>query len=479
MTNAVLLMFWAGDALQREAEHLRHLLAVAVHQRTPAHSSSLPQPLQSILTRVPGACLYWDGLHYAGTRADVLCGQGLQALVGKTAQTETAYNSSADFSIIDPVSFRYLRVSVPVRLADNAPAVVSVGIPVSSVLHSLWEKERIIAVYLLFNTIVLVSLAFLRFLKRYILPLDRMVRAAETYRGDGFQVFVDRPVDELGHLAASIHSMVQRIETDKEALNETVKELGKKNSLLQSNQKEMVRAEKLASVGRLAAGLAHEIGNPIGVVQGYLQLLGMKECQEQERIDYVAKALEEMGRVDRLIRRLLDHARTSPGKATDFDMHDLIVEVTESLKVQPLFSGIHVNLRLEAEKGIVCLEYEKLRQVIVNCLLNAADAVKMKWGRDGGEICVRTSDKKEVLSYRQGAFFVTSIADNGCGIPPGLLEAVFDPFFTTKDPGSGTGLGLSVSQALIESMGGCIRLSSVEGTGTTVQLVIPIAVEER
>ncbi|MGD9948932.1 MAG: sensor histidine kinase [Desulfobulbus sp.] len=475
VANSVLLMFWAGDALQREADHLR-LLLTAVGKTTSAIPSSLPKPLQSFLTDSPRSCLFWNGSHYAGERPDAVCRHGLETLLEKSVLTGTANTSLADFSLSNPVSFRYLGVIVPVRLVDNSQVFVGAGVPVSRVLHSIWEREKIVAIYIVVNTIILVSLAFLRLLKRYILPVERMVSAAETYRGEGFQVFVsNRPTDELGRLAASIHAMVQRIEADKEALNTTVKELAEKNRLLQNNQKEMVRAEKLASVGRLAAGLAHEIGNPIGVVQGYVQLLGMGDCLDQERMEYIGKALEELDRVNQLIRRLLDHARTSTGKITVFDVHDLLFEVTESLSVQPLLSNMRINLHFEATKSILCMEYEKLRQVFLNCLLNAADAVSSKWGKNegGGEICVTTSDEVETLSLGKDANCVIVIADNGCGIPLDLLEAVFDPFFTTKEPGAGTGLGLSVSQALIESMGGRITLNSDAGKGTRIQIILP------
>ena len=228
-------------------------------------------------------------------------------------------------------------------------------------------------------------------------------------------------------------------------------------------------------MGRLAAGLAHEIGNPLGVVQGYVQLLAMGDCQEQERLQYAENALTELGRVDRLMRQLLDHARTGTGVPTEFDVHPLITEITQSLSVQPSINNIHLLLDLNASNSLLCLDCEKLRQVLLNCLLNAVDAVQSRWGKgkEGGEIHVGTTTKVMDLTGGEDTQCMISIRDNGCGIPAEILESVFEPFFTTKEPGAGTGLGLSVSMALVESMQGRIVLSSVEGEGTSLCIILP------
>lgn len=137
------------------------------------------------------------------------------------------------------------------------------------------------------------------------------------------------------------------------------------------------------------------------------------------------------------------------------------------------------GILLKATTTIICGENDKLRQVIVNCLLNAADAIISKLGKaDHRTIQIATSNQRDPLLQTNESSLVITITDNGCGIPQDLIDSAFDPFFTTKEPGAGTGLGLSVSQALIESMGGRILHGNIEKEGTTIQILVPFVGEE-
>lgn len=473
LTNAVVLLFWAGDVLQREAGHLRQLLTIAAPL---SPSPDLPYPLQSLLGKEPAACLFWNGTYHAGQKEDARCRQGLVSFIGNVSPSGLGQSQVVDLFLTN-LDVRYLRVVVSFP-SPTEPALAAVAMPLTAVLHSLWEKEGIITLYLLFNTLILTALVFFRFLKRYVLPVDRMVQAAETYSGDGFQAALfDRPTNELGQLATSIQAMVRRIETDKDTLNATVCELAEKNDLLQKNQQEMIRTEKLAAVGRMAAGLAHEIGNPLGVVQGYVQMIAMADCREEERIDYAGKALDELQRMDRLIRRLLDHTRSWAGESSPCDIEQLLIEVVRSLEIQSLCAGIQFTVRCDAaEHVVVYLEEDTLRQVLVNALLNAVDAVRARHRNSGGCICLIASVQADESSGQCGQHLLEiCIKDNGIGISPELFDTVFEPFFTTKEPGKGTGLGLSVSLALIKSMGGWMGMHSEPDQGTTLRIFLPLA----
>ena len=475
VTNFVILPFWVGDILARETGHLSRLLATLPVPTDTQGQEGMPPPLQVLLEETPGGCASWRGAtfpHHPGASACLL---GLQPLMTTVVEGRTMRTSLS--SLTSPLALlaaSHLYIAVPLAAPGGAIEVVGLGIPCRHLFVRFLAKERVIVAYLVFNGLVLAALVYLRLLKAYVQPVDRLVRAAESYRSEGLHPFwVEKPTNELGQLAASIQAMVERIEHDKWVLKQTVAELGDKNRLLQQNQREMVRAEKLASVGRLAAGLAHEIGNPLGVAQGYLQLLAMEGNAEEERAEYLSKALEELARVDGLIRQLLDYARTTRGEPERFDVHGLLVDLVDTLGVQPFLDGIRLELALLAEHSDIVADREQLRQVLLNCLLNGADSIKACRGE--GVISLTTELIAPDGPEPGAAMIQIAIDDNGEGIPAELLDAVFDPFFTTKEPGYGTGLGLSVSLALIEAMGGTIRLESVAGTGTTVRLLLPLA----
>ena len=237
----------------------------------------------------------------------------------------------------------------------------------------------------------------------------------------------------------------------------------------------MIRAEKLASVGRMAAGLAHEIGNPLGIVQGYLGLLGQAADQSDEHRDFIKRADQELQRVNALLRQLLDFARFSKGKPEVFSLHELLQQIVDMAHVQPVFKNIQISCTLDAEKDMVHADRDQLRQVFVNCLLNSGDAVAAAGRKDEGVITVSTDISGSQTGDKQTEFLRIQVTDNGIGIPEDQLAAVFDPFYTTKEPGKGTGLGLSVSLSIVESIGGRMEMESVEGQGSNVSIFIPVA----
>jgi len=474
VTNFVILPFWVGDVLVREGRSLQRFLVAASSAAGEHDPQSPPAAVQSFLNDNPEACIYWQGTFYPRHSANLApCQQELPPLLSAAERSKTVQSSSAAITLPDLVGVGHLYVALP----DTPFGVVAAGMPLAQALGPLWAKERVIAVYLAFNAIILIALAFFRFLRAYVLPIDRMVESVENYQGDGLRTLLTgKSTNELGQLSRSIEAMVARIEADKEKLTQAVGELAAKNRLLHDNQAEMIRTEKLASVGRLAAGLAHEIGNPLSVAQGYVQLLGMGQCAEQDRDEYLAKTLQELQRMDTLIRRLLDYARSGQGVATRVDAHVALAGIVEDLATQPFLKGIQLECRLQAQRCEVLADGEQLRQIILNCVLNAADAIDAAGRRSIGQITVATA--QGTASDAGHSPLHITIADNGTGIPDALFGAVFDPFFTTKEPGAGTGLGLSVSLALVESMGGRMEAHSREGEGTTMLIALPMAAQD-
>jgi signal transduction histidine kinase len=234
----------------------------------------------------------------------------------------------------------------------------------------------------------------------------------------------------------------------------------------------MIRAEKLASVGRLAAGIAHEIGNPIGIVLGYMELLKQDNLSREEHDDFVQRAEKEVQRINTIIRRLLDLARPKEGSVQEVSVHALIEEMIEVMRHQPLMRAIRFTTALEAPHDRIWGNADQLRQVFLNLILNAADAIQSAGRAAEGVITLATS----LMANPSGPpkrWLNIDVTDNGQGIAADQLENIFDPFYTTKEPGKGTGLGLAVSYMIIEQMGGAIEVQSQYGRGTTMTLRLP------
>ena len=271
--------------------------------------------------------------------------------------------------------------------------------------------------------------------------------------------------------------MLERISEDKHKLLSTVQSLEKANVDLKQAQKEIIRAEKLASVGRLSAGIAHEIGNPIGIVIGYLELLKQADLPEGERQEYIRRTEEEISRINTIIRQLLNLSRPSKEGHGVIHLHEIIHDIANVIQFQPLMANIRIELSLDAENDEVFADSNQIRQVFLNLMLNAADAIAANQCAGKGMVAVRTGIETpaENTSGETQSILRIEVSDNGSGISRENLGNVFDPFFTTKETGKGTGLGLSVSFMILESFGGSIAAESREGKGTTMTIHLPLA----
>lgn len=354
---------------------------------------------------------------------------------------------------------------------------VGVVIRLGGLYRSLRNTQKVLLVYMLINTLILTIVGFYRLSKVYLQPVYRLVKRAESYRDDEDIFFSVRKEDnELGKLSTALNRMLKRIGQDRETLRSTVKSLEKANADLQQAQNEIIQAEKLASVGRLSSGIAHEIGNPIGIVIGYLDLLKQTDLSTEQRNEFILRAEAEINRISKIIRQLLDLSRSAPQAAAVISVHEIIQDITAIIQAQPIFSDIDIQLFFRAPKDTVHADPDLLRQVFLNLIINAADAVATMHDRSGGKLNILTEilppDAQESLNRRETIRI--RFADNGPGISPENIANVFDPFYTTKEPGKGTGLGLSVSYMIIEAAAGKIKADSEPGRGTTMTLLLPI-----
>lgn len=366
-------------------------------------------------------------------------------------------------------------MAAPLKTGRKIVAGACLLMPLDDVYALVRRSQHILLIYMLINTVMLTLLGSYRLNRITIKPLQRLVRRAEAYRESDDTVFaIEKADNEFSQLSKSLNRMLMYLAQDKEMLQDSVDSLEKANRDLAKAQRDLVRAEKLASVGRLSAGIAHEIGNPIGIIKGYLALLNDPSIPDEEKSDFITRTESEVERINAIIQQLLDFARPSGKDQASVSVHDILKELDEVCIFQPALSCIRFQLRLEADSDQVNANARQLRQVFLNLVLNAADAVRESEAQ--GELVIKTA---ALASAENGDkppdSLMVRFIDNGHGISDESLPNIFDPFFTTKAPGKGTGLGLSVSFSIIESLGGSIRAERTEAGGTCMTIVLPLA----
>ncbi|MFP4000209.1 MAG: sensor histidine kinase [Desulfobacterales bacterium] len=373
---------------------------------------------------------------------------------------------------------RYAVISEP--LSDLRGAVTAV-VPLAPVYNTMRDVQQMAVFYLVINLLLLLSFGGWSLSRMLTRPINRLIRITDEYRAnEAYDMFPERQDDEFSRLSGALNQMLRRIEADRDELRSSLDSLEESNRQLLTAQKEVVRAEKLASTGRLSAGLAHEIGNPIGIVLGYLGLLKshFSSADDSAAMDYIERAEAEIQRVNTIIRQLLDFSRSRPADFAVLSVHELVEYTGKMLAQQPLFAGICIKFQLEAEDDGIYGDYDQLHQVMVNLMINAADSIKQSENDGNGFIrlvscnigypeCKSNSDSIRLLELK--------VIDNGTGIDERHLDKIFDPFFTTKEIGKGTGLGLSVSYMIIEQMGGEIDVNLPEDGGTEIIIKLPVA----
>lgn len=230
-------------------------------------------------------------------------------------------------------------------------------------------------------------------------------------------------------------------------------------------QKQLIQAEKLAALGIVAAGVAHEVKNPLAIIiQGVEYLKSSVESDEMLH-DVVERIKKSAFRADNIIKGLLSFTRQMPIKSEEVDINSIIEETLSFVTYQVNSKHIRIVRQYSQDIPNIMADGNQIKQVFVNILLNALDSMQ-----DGGTITLTTAETKD---NKDQMVIQTVIADTGCGIPEGKLEKIFDPFYTTKDTSGNAGLGLSVTKGIIDKHHGMIRIESKENSGTRVILELP------
>ena len=235
-------------------------------------------------------------------------------------------------------------------------------------------------------------------------------------------------------------------------------------------QVQVIEVGKLASMGELAAGVAHEVNNPVAIMMeeaGWIEdLLGEEESQKGENLDEIKRALKQIKaqgeRCKQITHKLLSFARKTHSQLSDLQLNELIEEVVGLSQRTARYSNVRIETELDSNIPPITASPSEVQQVLLNLINNAIDAV----GKDGGKIKVSTRMDNDNV--------VIDVSDTGCGIPESHIQRIFDPFFTTKPVGHGTGLGLSICYGIVDRMGGKIAVRSSVEKGTTFSVRLPI-----
>lgn len=404
-------------------------------------------------------------------------------LIGLTHQAvQTGEKTTRFFGTVWGVFWRQSKdvvISSPAEQKGRIIGAISIVLPLDRVYETLRRSQKILFIYIFINTAILTFIGLYRLSKVYLEPMYRLVKRADEYREDDEIFFAVRKEDnELNQLSKALNRMLERISGDREKLRAMVISLEKANFDLKQAQQKIIRAEKLASVGRLSSGIAHEIGNPIGIIIGYLELLKQKDITDHERAEYIIRTENEVNRINTIIRQLLDLSRPSDTGSKAVSVHEVIHDISNVIEPQPMMANIKLKLELAAQSDTVFADPNQLRQVFLNLILNAADAISSNKKKIAGKLVIKSADMSGTDSGDDPMLQLIYI-DNGPGISQENLGNIFDPFYTTKEPGKGTGLGLSVSFMIIENFGGKIEATSKEGEGTTIKVFLPLHMEEK
>ncbi len=361
----------------------------------------------------------------------------------------------------------YLSAYSPLRDIDGR----TIGMLYVGVLERPYRDElfRTLLVFLTITLggVVLVHAVALRVARRIAGPIHEMAEAAQRVAvGDFSRSVTVSSTDELGTLGTRFNTMTAELGRATRALRDSADELERKverrTAELRAMQAHLVQAEKMAAVGKLSAGVAHEINNPLTGILTNSSLMLEDLPPDHPWRDDVQTIVNETLRCRKIVKGLLDFSRQSKPQRTLLQMNEIVEDVLALVRNQPAFSGVTVSYDLDPALPTILADADQMRQVVLNIVLNAAEAMT---GR-GGELRLASRGLQD-----RNAIELT-FADTGPGIPDEVQARMFEPFFTTKK--TGTGLGLSIVYGIVERHRGSLRLETTPGGGATFRLTIPV-----
>ncbi len=360
----------------------------------------------------------------------------------------TAEALKTDRTIIQPLSsgeHKTLDFGVPLSIGKKRWGSLKFGISMAKV-----EQEIVATVTkIIILTMVLLIAGFVIILlltRRFIGPITQLVNTMEKTRGDFLDIKVDvQGRDELAVLGERFNSMIARIKQANEELKKT--------------HEKLVQSEKLASIGILASGVAHEINNPLGGIFNCLQMLRQNGDKPALREKYLDLVNEGFDRIETTVSKLLWMSRKGKHAPVDMNIRDSVDSIYRLLEYKMKKAKISFRNEVDADLRFT-IDVHDFQQLLLNLFINAIHAME-----NGGALAVRGS--------RQNSVIAIEVVDNGCGIEKENISRIFDPFFTTKPSGEGTGLGLWLTYQIVSNYGGEIVVESESGQGSRFTMSFP------
>jgi two-component system, NtrC family, sensor kinase len=332
------------------------------------------------------------------------------------------------------------------------------------------QLVRGIALYMSVFALALLVFAYIALTRAIVRPIEQLARAADRVASGARDLALPGSgAREVAELGASVRAMAARLLTEEQALRGKVDELTTTTRRLGETREQLAGSEHMASIGRLAAGVAHEIGNPIAAIMGMHDLIDDAETSDETRADFLKRMRKETERIHVVVRDLLDYARPETGPSSMRMMVASISEVIDDALalVRPQREFKTIDMRMDVEANLsVALSPQRLTQVLLNLLLNAGAALSTTASGETRSVVVRARK-------HDGDRVRLEVEDDGPGVPPELARRIFDPFVTTKDVGAGTGLGLAVCRGIVEGAGGRIFVDPDYRSGARFVVDLP------
>lgn len=348
-------------------------------------------------------------------------------------------------------------------VAPSARGAAVVRVRAADDRARIGQLVRGVALYMSVFALALLVFAYIVLTRAIVRPIEQLARAADRVATGARDL--DLPASaarEVAELGASVRAMTARLREEEQALRSKVEELTTATRRLGETREQLAGSEHMASVGRLAAGIAHEIGNPIAAIMGMHDLLDGAETTDDTRADFLTRMRRETERIHVVVRDLLDYARPDASPEPTRRVADVVDDVVSLVRPQKEFKEIDVEVEVDADAS-AALSPQRLTQVLLNLVLNAGAAL----AGSGAEHAI------VVRARSSGPTVRIEVEDDGPGVPADLAPRIFDPFVTTKEVGAGTGLGLAVCQGIVEAANGRIYLDRSYERGARFVVELP------